>query len=281
MELCAPLVSLPDGSGVQVAERGAGHPIVFVHGWPASSNVWVNQLEGLSARYRVLALDLPGFGSSPAGSPRTLTEFARVVRDVLDTLDLAHALLIGWSMGAGVVMTYCERYGNHRLAGIGITDDCPRLLPAEDWRQGVDTTFSAAGLDDWRRRWSQDRRSVIHELTLSEFKDPARSAAQVEWLVEDSMRADPDTALAALLDAFGCDFRSGLSRVPVPALLLYGAASQMTTTANRTFMEQTLPDATLVVFAGSGHNPMLEEPERYNAAVGAFAQRIWPDQPTG
>lgn len=260
---------------VSLVEMGVGSPILFVHGWPANGGAWKRQLEGLSDSFRVLALDLPGFGDSPPPvAPPTMTSFATVVRGVIERLQLEGVVLVGWSMGAGIVMRYCELFGSHRLAGIGIVDDCPRLLPGPDWRLSEDTTFDPAGLDDWRGRWAYDRRGVIRDLTLAEFADTDAHAEEIEWLIEESMRSDPATALSALLDAFDCDFRAGLGAIDVPALLLYGEHSRFTTPKNRTYMEAAIPRSRLVVFPASAHNLMIEEAERFNRELAAFAEEV-------
>ena len=257
---------------LHVVERGAGDPILLVHGWPTGAAIWHHQLEALSAGHRVLAVDLPGFGSSPPMRTPTVKAFAAAVKGFIDVAELSNVFLIGWSMGAGTVMSYCEQFGGHGLRALGIVDDCPCLLPSRGWELGVDTTFSPEGVDEWRARWADDRRSVITELTRMELKDPIRHEAELAWMVGESMKADPDGAIASLMDAFGCDFREGLARVPVPTLLLYGAASQMTTPANREFMERTIPDAALVVFGESAHTLMVEEPEKFNRVVDEFAR---------
>jgi hypothetical protein len=89
----------------------------------------------------------------------------------------------------------------------------PRLLPGESWLPNVDTNFSREGVDDLRRRWdSGDRCSVIAELTRMEFKDPEKHAAEIEWMVDESMKSDPHGALAGI-DGIELDFRESLSRV--------------------------------------------------------------------
>jgi pimeloyl-ACP methyl ester carboxylesterase len=258
---------------LESVERGSGAPILFVHGWPTGANVWRHQLDGLSASHRVIAVDLPGFGATPPVERPSMHLFATAVRDFIDERGLRDVFLIGWSMGAGVVMSYNEHFGGHALRALGIVDDCPKLYPDDEWQAGVDTTFSREAVARWKATWEAgDRRAVIEELTAIEFKDPGKHADDIEWLVAESLRADPACALDALLEVMELDFRASLRSVPVPALLLYGAASKMTTPANRTFMETTIPNARLVVFEDSAHNPMLEEPDRFNHEVDAFAR---------
>ena len=271
-ELSVALYDVGGGVELRAIERGAGDTILFVHGWPTGAAIWKHQLEALSAEHRVIAIDLPGFGGSPPIAEPTVSAFAAVVKGFIDAAALSDVFLIGWSMGAGTVMSYCEQFGAHGLRALGIVDDCPCLLPGEGWELGVDTTFSPDGVDGWKERWADDRRSVITELSEMELKDPSRHSEELAFMVEESMKADPDGALAALMDAFGCDFRAGLPRISVPTLLLYGAFSEMTTAANRTYMTDTIPDATLEVFDESAHTLMLEEPEKFNRVVDEFAR---------
>lgn len=255
-------------------ERGAGQPIVLVHGWPSSAKVWKYQLDGLSDRHHVIALDMPGYGETPPMEGPSMRAYAALVKDYLDDRGLDDVILGGWSMGGGVVMSYSQYFGGHRLAGLCIVDDCPKLYPDEGWVAGVDSTFDREAVDRWDRIWKAgDRRAVVTELTNSEFADPARHADDVKWLIEESLTSDP-SVIAALHEALELDFRESLRRVEVPTLLLYGAHSNMTTAANRAFMEKTIPDATLVTFTESGHNPFIEEPDKFNREVAAFAERL-------
>jgi pimeloyl-ACP methyl ester carboxylesterase len=80
--------------------------------------------------------------------------------------------------------------------------------------------------------------------------------------------------MAALLEVMELDFRESLKKTEVPALLLYGEHSNMTTAANRSFMKDTIPDSKLIVFHESGHNPMIEEWQKFNDAVGAFVRDL-------
>jgi pimeloyl-ACP methyl ester carboxylesterase len=262
-------------TSINVVERGSGKPILFVHGWPTNANIWKYQTDALADEFHVLAVDLPGFGeSAPTGEP-SMKAFAAAIKDLIEARGLPPVFLIGWSMGAGVVMSYNQHFGSHRLSGLGIVDDCPKLFPGGDWLADIDTTFSREAVERWRKTWTAgDRRSVIAELTTIEFKDPNRHADAIEWAIEESLKSDPDFAMAALLEVMELDFRESLKRVDVPCLLLYGEYSKMTTPANRSFMESTIPGAKLVLFSESAHNPMIEEWQGFNAEVREFVRKL-------
>lgn len=88
-------------------ERTDGEAVLFVHGNVSSSVFWEAQLLALPPEYRPLAIDLRGFGGTPArpvDATRGLRDFADDVTAALDQLQVERAHLVGWSMGAGVVL---------------------------------------------------------------------------------------------------------------------------------------------------------------------------------
>lgn len=79
--------------------------LVLVHGHPFNRSMWHPQLDDLSAHFRLLALDLPGYGESPMRrDPMTMRLFADAVIDLLDLLGIQRAIAVGLSMGGLVAM---------------------------------------------------------------------------------------------------------------------------------------------------------------------------------
>ena len=89
-----PFVDLASGTKVWMEEKGAGRPILFVHGWPLSGKPWHNQLEGLSDEHHVLTVDLPGFGQSKDTSAKP----AEFLIDFLPVLDIGRPVVVSPSM---------------------------------------------------------------------------------------------------------------------------------------------------------------------------------------
>ena len=101
-------ITAADGGTIHVVERGAGPPLVLIHGVTLSHELWVHQFTDLADRYRVIAIDQRGHGRSTAGAdgftapgthPGGIRRLAADLATVLDTLDLDHAVLVGHSMG--------------------------------------------------------------------------------------------------------------------------------------------------------------------------------------
>ena len=94
-----------DGIPIHSTATGAGPVLVFVHGWTCDSTSWAAQVPAFDKKYRVITLDLPGYGQS--GSPKdgkfTMDLFARAVEAVRVESNVQQVVLIGHSMGALVI----------------------------------------------------------------------------------------------------------------------------------------------------------------------------------
>lgn len=115
------------GNRLAYQDEGQGDAILLLHGMAGSSQTWRSVIRPLSRKYRVIAPDLLGHGSS--AKPRSdysLGAFAVLLRDLLDELGVARATVVGHSLGGGVAMQfvyqhpdYCERLVLIGSGGLG------------------------------------------------------------------------------------------------------------------------------------------------------------------
>src|SRR5688572_23715173 len=131
------------GEEIQLAfaDYGKGRPVVLIHGWPLSKEMWEYQVDDLvNAGFRVIKYDRRGFGHSTKPwqgyDYNTLTED---LKDVLEQLDLRDAVLVGFSMGGGEAVRYLSRYGEERVSKLVlISAVVPYLGQAANNAEGVD-----------------------------------------------------------------------------------------------------------------------------------------------
>lgn len=101
-------------------EAGQGMPVVLIHGFCESRELWKDFVGPLSQHYRVIALDLPGFGANePLSTPVTIGDLAEAVYHFLLTLGVEHPVIIGHSLGGYVALAYAEKFPQ-RLKGLGL-----------------------------------------------------------------------------------------------------------------------------------------------------------------
>jgi pimeloyl-ACP methyl ester carboxylesterase len=102
-------IQLGAQSVAYLQSASTGRPIVLVHGNSCSSKAWARQFEGaLAAKYRLIAIDLPGHGDSGrAGVPETdysMIGYSRILAEFADRMELKNAIFVGWSLGGHVVL---------------------------------------------------------------------------------------------------------------------------------------------------------------------------------
>jgi pimeloyl-ACP methyl ester carboxylesterase len=118
-----PDLTSTDGLRIHVEDEGQGPPILLIHGWCGSTRVWDPLVPLLANERRVVRMDLRGCGSSQ-GEEHTadFDHYAADLRLVLEKLALDNVTVVGWSMGAGVVLRYVQNHGTDGLQGISAID---------------------------------------------------------------------------------------------------------------------------------------------------------------
>lgn len=92
-------------------EKGAGDPIILLHGYLESSGVWDDFVPALAQRFRLIAIDLPGHGrSSVSGNEHSMEFMADAVKAVIDQEDIGRCMMVGHSMGGYVTLAFMEKY---------------------------------------------------------------------------------------------------------------------------------------------------------------------------
>ncbi len=119
-----------DGAKIYYEDHGEGQPIVLVHGWMCSSRFWQKNVPGLANEFRVVTPDLRGHGnSSKVLTGHTIKQYARDIRELIEDLALQNIVLVGWSLGGPVVLSYYEQYPKDRHLKIapGIAMPGPKI----------------------------------------------------------------------------------------------------------------------------------------------------------
>ncbi|GAB2474931.1 alpha/beta fold hydrolase [Algoriphagus taiwanensis] len=101
-------------------EKGQGKPVVLIHGFCESGNMWIPFAEALSSDFRVICPDLPGFGDSPIERDRiTLEEVAVQLEEWMDEQKVQNPIVIGHSLGGYVALALLELMGN-KIKALGL-----------------------------------------------------------------------------------------------------------------------------------------------------------------
>ncbi len=257
----------PASSAITYDRRGAGRPLVLLHGHPFDRSMWRPQLEALSADFCVMAPDLPGYGESPPGAdPMSMRALADAVIGLLDRLEIERSIVVGLSMGGLVAMEVGLGYPS-RVDGLVLAATTAEPATADD----TATRLAKAALAEERGMLP-----LAGDMIATLFGPIAgRDHDLVLRMFTMMLAAPPEGAAAALRGrAQRPDYTRLLPGLTVPAVVLAGAYDVHSPEPVVQQLLGALPDAELVRFAGSGHLPNLEEPDRFNDAVRSFAARL-------
>ena len=245
-------------------ERGSGPAIVLVHGHPFSRAMWSGQLDSLSDEFRVIAPDLPGYGESPArGETITPRGLADSVVELMDTIDVDGATVVGLSLG-GLVAMELGLGSADRVAGLVLAATTAAPLTPEEakLRRSTAAQLERDGMLD-------------HALEMAgRLFGPAarRDPDVVVPILETMLRTSPAGAAAALRGrAERPPYHELLPAMRVPALVVAGDADSYSTAEITQQLVASLRGPEVLILPGIGHLPNLEAPERFDAAVRAFA----------
>jgi pimeloyl-ACP methyl ester carboxylesterase len=264
-----------------VVERGAGRPLVLLHGITLSALTWHYQVDDLADRFRVIVLDQRGHGQSGQGDDDTTVErLAADLAAVLDTLDLHDAVLVGHSMGGMVTMQLlCQSSDvvDARVAGVVLVATAAGgIAPAFAGAVARTTTPVTRRGATWLARrqgsWmpANDLSWALTRLTLGKGAAPSH----VE-LTRTMVAATPYDVVSDLtLSLLGFDVRDRLGGASVPALIIVGSHDVLTPVRQAKAIARALPHADLIVLPGCGHMVMLERRAELDEAIGDFADKL-------
>jgi pimeloyl-ACP methyl ester carboxylesterase len=250
-------IDTPNGSVAVHESEGRGSAVVLIHGNSSSSRAFSRQLGGpLGARFRLVAVDLPGHGASDDArdpSNYTLPGHARAVRAVVDALELEEARFVGWSLGGHIVLEMAPDL--RRARGFVIFGTPPAPL------HGTALPFlsSPAMRMVFAERIDHDQAVAF---VASMFKPGFADIPP--FLVEDALRTDGRARkfLGASIAIGGYrDEVSLLRDLKAPLAVLHGADEQLVNGAYFASLSMpTLWRGAVQIVPGAGHAPQWKTP---------------------
>ena len=246
--------------------RGAGVPVVLIHGWAMSSRIWASTIEALLADgHEVIAVDLRGCGQSDRDfADLSIPALAADVAAIARAASARPVVLIGWSLGGAVAAEAARLLGDH-AAGLVLTCAAsPRFTQTDDFPWGG----TAEGLAASKAALEADRAGFFRALAGMVCAREV-SAATVDWMWAAFVDSGPGV-IRSLLDLADLDQRALLGALTVPVLSLVGSADAVLEPQVGIEAAKYPRNGSVVVFEGCGHAPFLEDAPAYQAALRNF-----------
>ncbi len=264
------------GHSVTYVQKGSGPVLLLVHGMAGALDTWRSVIDPLARDATVLAVDLPGHGSSsPADGDYSLGSLASFLRDVLIALGHDRATLVGHSLGGGIAMQFSYQFPEmtERLVltssgGLGL-EVSPVLRAAALPGAGL---FLSATAETTRRASGVATRLL--RVTRTSPKPGLQEFARGYASLAD---ADRRTAFLATVRSVvglgGQSVRAGnrfYLAEHMPVLLIWGAEDPIIPIAHARATHDLMPHSKLEIFEHVGHFPQVEAPERFVDVLQSF-----------
>jgi len=256
-------------------DYGQGRPVVLIHGWPSSKDMWEYQIDDLvNAGLRVIKYDRRGFGKSD--KPWDGYDYDTLTDDlnaIIEQLDLRHAVLVGFSMGGGEVARYMSRYGNSgRVSRIVLVSSVlPYLAQTNDNQEGVPQSVFAEMMEQMKA----DRINFLEDFGKQFFGvgllNKPVSTPYLQYFRGLAEVALPRATQQCAMSFANTDFRADVTGINLPTLIIHGDADKtvpIEASSHRT--SKMIPNAVYKVYEGAPHGLFFTHRDRLNQDLIAF-----------
>lgn len=240
-------------------DEGEGVPLIMIHAFPTDQSLWLPQRHMLKNYFRVITLDLPGFGNAVTvdGKAVTMTRYADTVNQLMQQLHIEKAILAGESMGGYVALAFLKKYPNH-VSGLILSG-----------------TQSVADTEEAKARREASAVDVLEHGTdnfINGFMPKVLStnaSDEVKNYLYDMVKRQAATALASGLRGMALreDTSSVLANTSIPVLIITGEEDALIAPQQSKNMHQLAKNSELVIIPNAGHVVNLEKIDEWNQAV--------------
>jgi pimeloyl-ACP methyl ester carboxylesterase len=258
-----------NGVDLWVEQDGEGDDVLFISGLADEGACWVDQVAGLTDRYRITTFDNRGVGrsSTPEG-PFRIADFAADTAGLMDALELERPHLVGSSMGGAIAqelaLAHPERIRSLVLNGTWCRGD--RFLH-EIFRNWMWSAEKADSIRDFLvtvNLWCFSPR-IWNEGTMDEWIDAAEASPYAQSVDAFCRSAQ------ALIEH---DTADRIGAIDAPTLVTVGELDLCLPARFSEAIVERIPNSRLAVIPGSGHQPFQEFPDDYNRLLSEFWQSL-------
>lgn len=245
-----------DNLNIEYTIEGEGYPVLLLHGWGSSFDVYKGIINTLKNRYKVVALNFPGCGNSDTmENPWNLDDYCNLVLKFMNEIGIENPIMFGHSHGGRVTL---------KMAADGMVNppkivllDSAGLIPKKSFRQ------------KWRAKSFKIIKTVLTLPIIKSFSAPLLDKARRHYGSAD-YNAAPLVLRQTLVSLVNTDLRDILHNIACPTLLIWGENDTATPLADAKIIESKIRDCGLCVIKGTGHYSFCERPFEAHAIINSF-----------
>lgn len=255
---------------------GRGQPVILLHGWINSWDVWRDSMIRLSkeGQYRVYALDFWGFGASAkdgdadgTGKTFNISSYVEMVKQFMDTLGIQEAPIFGHSMGGTVALKFALTYPD-RIAKVAVVGS-PVVGTSLNFFLKV-AGYNPIAEMVWRnpkylQPISMKITQFVMRLLLAGDSPKVR-----EMIFRDWGRTTYESFFRSISDLHKTDLREELGNLKIPALGIYGVNDNIVSPSNAELLQENAEDSFVAMMDHSRHFPMTDEPDKFTSTLTHF-----------
>ncbi len=249
-----------DSLKLRYLELGEGEPLILIHGLGESLEGWNYQYDEFSRYFRVISLDLRGFGMSDVPESISIYDFAEDVKNLMDELGIKSANLLGLSMGGAVCMAFFERYPE-RVRSLILANTLYKL--PEEAKPLFEERLKLVEKADMNEIANFIANISIHQ-ERDDLKDFVRTIVR---------KNDKEFYKKVTIELSKIDFEDVLPKINVPTLILVAEYDITTPPAIGEEMAKLIPNSEIKMVKNSAHLAKVENPEEFNKYVIEFLRR--------
>lgn len=245
------------GMDIHYITAGQGEPVLLLHGWGSSIEPYRQLIRLLSAKYFVVALDMPGFGKSQEPpEPYGVDDYVDVVLEFLQQFSIQAINLVGHSFGGRVIIKMVNRELPFRVNKITLIDSAG-IRPQPSKKKS------------FRQRCYKIGKWFVTRKPIEKLFPDALDRLQRKFGSADYAAASP-MMRKCLVRVVNEDLSHLLSGITPPTLLVWGENDTATPLSDAKQMEREIPNAGLAVIKGAGHYSFLEQPDLFLRIMASF-----------
>ena len=266
-----------DGVRLHYIEAGSGKPLVMIPGWSQTAAQFKRQIEGLSDKYRVIAIDMRGHGESD--KPDYGYRIHRLSADVHEFLaakGLRGVTLAGHSMGCSVIWGYWELYGSDRLSKLILIDQMPMITANPIWsdkeKEDAGAILDKNSLYDVTNALAGAEGVKTTEGFITGMFTKQYSRDDLNWVIQQNLKMPRPYAARLLYDHATNDWRDQIPRINIPTLVV-GAKTSLVGWKSQQWVGSQIRGSRVEIFEeaeGGNHFMFMENSEKFNRIVKEF-----------